>query len=138
MKKGFTLVEVLVSIVCASIALLMITTTLILIINLNNNIMDSSSNYYKVSTIREYVTKNCNEDNYNTIENSSNGDIIFNEYTIVNISNIQSISTSKTEVTSTSNTNTNIITIKYELIFTDDPSYTFYVILKGENTDAEN
>ena len=117
MKKGFTLIELLVALACSSIALAMITTSLILITNLNQTTIKTSSNLYKLSTVRSYITANCNKTNYNTavVEDK---DIYFDLKLISSNTNVE-------EITYAYNNNT----VTYIFTLTDEPTYEFIVIL---------
>ncbi len=77
-KKGFTLVELLVTIACSSVILLTLTGSIIFITKVNNNLVSKSSNLYKINLVKEYIL-----DNYEGYDVSSvsctNGNVYFKQ-----------------------------------------------------------
>ena len=89
MKRGFTLVEVVVALALSSILLALVGTSFYFITKLSTNVIDNSSNNYKLFSVRDYIisTKPSNED----IEVSNDGDVIIKGNTIVYDSQISDI-----------------------------------------------
>ncbi len=67
-KKGFTLVELLVAIFCASIFLTTLITALIFVQKVNKNLVSKSSDLYKIRNVKDYI-----------LDNYSDGDTILIE-----------------------------------------------------------
>lgn len=88
-KKGFTLVEIVVALACATIILASITSVLYFLSSANKEIIDESSDLYKITIIRDEICRN--SENINDIEINANGDVIIKGKTIVYNSSVTSI-----------------------------------------------
>ena len=58
MKKGYTLVELLVSIACASIVLASLTATIFFVNRSTNQVINNSEINYKLTNLRDYILEN--------------------------------------------------------------------------------
>lgn len=58
MKKGYTLVELLVGIACASIVLASITATIFFVSKSTNEVISNSEINYKLTNLRDYILEN--------------------------------------------------------------------------------
>lgn len=57
-KKGFTLVELLVALVCAALVLSMITAAVIFLSKMNNGATNESKTLFQLQTVKDFVQKN--------------------------------------------------------------------------------
>ncbi len=88
-KKGFTLVELLVTIFSATLFLTTLITALIFVQKLNKNLISTSSNMYKVRVVKNYILDNYNEGD--SIR-SDGDDVYYNDKVIASNTNIKNIS----------------------------------------------
>ena len=58
MKKGYTIVELLVSIACASIVLASLTATIFFVNRSTNQVINNSEINYKLTNLRDYILEN--------------------------------------------------------------------------------
>lgn len=58
MKKGYTLVELLVGIACASIVLVSVTATVFFVSRSTNEVISNSEINYKLTNLRDYILEN--------------------------------------------------------------------------------
>ncbi len=75
-KKGFTLVELLVTIACSSVILLTLTGSIIFITKVNNNLVNKSSNLYKINLVKEYILDNYEDYGVSSVS-CTNGNVYF-------------------------------------------------------------
>lgn len=76
-KKGFTLVELLVTIACSAIFLITLTMVFVFVQKINNNLIKKSSNMYKVRNVKNYILNNYNDNDTITVDGN---DIYYNIY----------------------------------------------------------
>lgn len=76
-KKGFTLVELLVTIACSAIFLITLTMVFVFVQKINNNLIKKSSNMYKVRNVKNYILNNYNDNDTITVDGD---DIYYNIY----------------------------------------------------------
>ncbi len=60
-KKSFTLVEILVTITCATIILAALVSSVVFISRMNKSAMTSSSTSYKIAAIEDFIRQNAND-----------------------------------------------------------------------------
>lgn len=77
-KKGFTLVELLVTIACSSVILLTLTGSIIFITKVNNNLVNKSSNLYKINLVKEYILDNYEDYGVSSVS-CTNGNVYFKQ-----------------------------------------------------------
>lgn len=89
MKKGFTLVEILVALACTVIFLVGVSTFFISMRRISHDIIDKTSNLYKILTVRDYIVEN----NVNSSEGFyiTDGDVSYNGVGIAYDTTIKSI-----------------------------------------------
>ena len=87
MKKGFTLVEVIVALAVAAILLGMIATSFYFMTKLSNKVLDESNNNYKIFIVKDYIIDN----NITSDVSVNDGDVIINNKEIVFDSDITKI-----------------------------------------------
>ncbi len=61
-KKGFTLVELLVALVCAALVLSMITAAVIFLTKMNDGATNESKTLFQLQTVKDFVQKNTSKD----------------------------------------------------------------------------
>lgn len=61
-KKGFTLVELLVAIVCATLVLSMVTSAVIFLTRMNDGATNESKTLFQLQTIKDFVQQNAESD----------------------------------------------------------------------------
>lgn len=87
MKKGFTLVELIVALAVAAILLGMVSTSFYFISKISNTVLNESNNNYKLFIVKDYIIDN----NINNSVNVVDGDVIINNKEIVYDSSITNI-----------------------------------------------
>lgn len=74
LKKGFTLVELLVTIACSTIVLITLSSSIIFINKMNKNVVQKTQNLYKVNTVKDYILSKYEK---NVTFECVNGDVYF-------------------------------------------------------------
>ena len=73
-RKSFTLVEILVTITCATIILAALVSSVVFINRMNKSAMTSSSTSYKIAAIEDFIRKNAND-----LDDNSSDKFIYDE-----------------------------------------------------------
>ena len=98
-KSGFTLVELLVAMVCASLVLSMIIGTVIFMMKTTNELISVSEENYKIKTMRDHIlfhsTDLTTSDEYNIAYETGDGELLFNGSTVVNDTELLNITFSE-------------------------------------------
>lgn len=89
MKRGFTLVELVVALAVSSILIALIGTSFYFITRLSTNVITNSNNNYKLFSVRDYIIANVTNDD--SIKISDDGDVTIADKVIASDSNIKKI-----------------------------------------------
>ncbi len=73
-RKGFTLVELLVTIACSTIIFMTISASMLFVSKMNKNLLSKSSNLYKLNVLKSYILNNYTTDASIEVDN---GDVYF-------------------------------------------------------------
>lgn len=92
MMKGFTLVELLVTMAVTAISLTMISGTIYLTVKISNDVIYNSSQSYKIMKLKDYIIDNKITTNTDFVIDSTNDDLIYRGNTLFNDINVKEIS----------------------------------------------
>lgn len=110
-SKGFTLIEVLVSMACSTILIGGITACFLLMTNLISGITDDSANLYQMAAVRDYIVK---EYSYAALKNTIDS---FGSSSLVEVSADGDVSVASGTVVSNTQITAITFTEKDDLLF---------------------